>query len=89
MKMIDRVSDLLETEAPSWLTIAEIVNRTGVNLSTVRRSLFRLRDRGLVTRRMTDQTMGVVTQGQEGEWSMGEPAREVSWTQRVSEWRWL
>lgn len=86
--MIEKVADVLEAEG-GWMRLSEIADRSGVPLQTVRRSAYRLRDRGCVETRIVDQHVTVMVSGG-GEWSPlrdGE-VEERTWVQPISEWRW-
>ena len=88
MSVPSRIVELLTAEG-GWWTVDQLVDRLGVPIASVRRSVYRLRDRGLIRGRLTEKTGITTREVGRGVWSRYQPGEriEVQWRTPVNEWR--
>ena len=87
MSVPTRIIELLGSEG-GWWTVDQLCGRLDAPLPSVRRSVYRLRDRGLLRSRETFKSGKWIREVGRGKWSRYEPGQriDVDWTTPVNEW---
>ena len=81
------ILELMDDEG-GWWTADTLSETIGASKNTVRRSLYRLADRGLIRGRLTEKTGTTTREVGRGAWSRYKPGErvEVTWRTPVNEW---